>query len=148
MLAERPVEVFLQPFELLVAEFGEPGGFEPGFEIEDVDQGDKMYPGDVEGVPAFTLRPFAVTIEIELAVVGIGDVVLARYDMDLLFQRLHRLIGVVELLVLRQMGDVTGVDDEGGLRRHRIDFGNRLLERAERVRIGGFVEADMTVADL
>src|SRR6516164_2837005 len=46
------------------------------------------------------------------------------------------------------MGDVAGVDDERRGCRHRVDLGDRLLERAERVRVGGFVEADMAVADL
>src|SRR6516162_3250521 len=46
------------------------------------------------------------------------------------------------------MADVTRVNDKGRGCRHRVDLGDRLLEGAERVWIGGFVKADMAVADL
>ena len=48
----------------------------------------------------------------------------------------------------RQMCDVAGVDHEGRLPRQRFDLADRLLERGDRVRVGGLVEADMAVADL
>src|SRR5262249_49852474 len=101
-----PGKILLHPFELLVAELGEAGGFEPRFEIEDVDEGNKVHTADIEGVPALALSSLAVAVEIGLAVVGIGDVVLAGDHIDLLFERLHGLVGVVELLVLRQVSDV------------------------------------------
>ena len=103
---------------------------------------------DVEAVPAFTLRALAIALEIGLAVIGVGNIMLAGYHIDLLLQRLHCLIGVVELLILGQMGNVAGVDDEGRRRRHRVDLGDRLLKGAERIGIGRLVEADMTIADL
>src|SRR3984893_17393112 len=59
--------ILLHPFELLVAEFGETGGFEAGFEIEDVDQGDKVHAPDVEGVPAFALRIFYFTLGLDMS---------------------------------------------------------------------------------
>ena len=46
------------------------------------------------------------------------------------------------------MADVAGMDHERRLLRQGIDLGDRLFQRAERVGIGGFVEADMAVADL
>src|SRR5436305_14552945 len=46
------------------------------------------------------------------------------------------------------MSDIAGVDHEGRFYRHRLDFADRLLERADRVGIGRLVEADMAVADL
>src|ERR1700757_3143666 len=107
-----------------------------------------MYASNVEGVPAFALRPLAVAVEIGFAVVSVGDIVLAGYHINLLFERLHRLIGVVELFVLRQVSDVAGMDDKGRLCRHRVDLGDRLLKGAERIGISRLVEADMTVADL
>ena len=59
------------------------------------------------------------------------------------------LVGVVELRCRRQMADVAGVDHEGGLGRQRIDLGDALLKRAERIGIRRLeVEADMAVADL
>jgi hypothetical protein len=58
------------------------------------------------------------------------------------------LVGIVELVRFRQMGDVAGVDHKGGLSRHRLDLGDCLAQRAERVGVGGLVEADMAIADL
>src|ERR1700722_8126934 len=40
------------------------------------------------------------------------------------------------------------MDHEAGLLRQRDDAADRFLERAERIRIGRLVEADMAVADL
>ena len=58
------------------------------------------------------------------------------------------LVGIVELGVSRQVADVAGVDVEGRLLRHGLDRGDGLLQRPERVGIGGLVEADMAVAEL
>src|SRR5215469_6213401 len=46
------------------------------------------------------------------------------------------------------MGDVACVDHECRFLRQGVDLGDRLLERAQRVRIGRLVEADMAIADL
>ena len=46
------------------------------------------------------------------------------------------------------MRDVAGVDHERWLGRHRLDLVDGLFQRADRIRIGRFVEADMAVADL
>src|SRR5215469_10493099 len=46
------------------------------------------------------------------------------------------------------MADVAGVEHECRLLRQAIDLRDGLFERAERVGIGGLVEADMAVADL
>src|SRR5262249_47412220 len=58
----EPFDVFLHPFELLVAELGEARGFEAGREIEDVDEGNEVYAAVIEAVPALALRPFAVAV--------------------------------------------------------------------------------------
>jgi hypothetical protein len=72
-----------QPFELLIAEFGETGGSEARFEIEDIDQG-RVHPADVEGVPALPASR-AIAFEVRLAIVGVGDIMLAGVDIDLCF---------------------------------------------------------------
>src|SRR5580704_5306084 len=56
----QPFDVLLHPFELVVTELGEAGGFEARLEIEDVDQRDEMHPPMVETVPAFALSALAV----------------------------------------------------------------------------------------
>jgi hypothetical protein len=59
-----------------------------------------------------------------------------------------RVIGIVKLLHFRQMRDVAGVNHERRLCWKRFDLANCLLERADGIGIGGFIEADMAVADL
>jgi hypothetical protein len=59
-----------------------------------------------------------------------------------------KLVGIVELVRLREMGDVAGVDHKGGLGRHSLDLGDRVTQRAERIWVSGLVETDVTVADL
>ena len=56
--------------------------------------------------------------------------------------------GVVELIGLGKVSDVTCMDHEGGLWRDRLHLDDRLAQGAECIGIGGFVEADMAVADL
>jgi len=46
------------------------------------------------------------------------------------------------------VADIAGVDEEGRLRRHRLDLVDRLGERGARVGVGRQVEADMPVTDL
>src|SRR5215831_19656185 len=46
------------------------------------------------------------------------------------------------------MGDVAGVNHEGGLCLECTHLGDRFLERAEHIRIGRLVEADMAVRNL
>ena len=58
------------------------------------------------------------------------------------------LLGVVEFGVLRQVGDVTGVDDEVWLDGQGLDLLDRLEGRAARVGVGRLIETDVRVADL
>jgi hypothetical protein len=53
-----------------------------------------------------------------------------------------------KFLLFRQMAYVAGVNHERRLYRQSTDFADRLLERADRIRIGRLVETDMAVADL
>jgi len=140
--------VLLQPFELVVTQGRETGGFEPGLKIKDVDQPDKMDAGHIETVPALALRILAVAGEIGLAVVSVGHVVLAGNKENLLVRSLDDLIGSVPLFFLRQVTDVAGMDQERRLCRHRLDLGYRLAERGGRVRVCRQVKADMAVTDL
>ena len=107
-----------------------------------------MHAGLIERIPAGALGIFAVAVEIGLAAILIDDVVLARHVMHVEFRLADHLVGIVEFGGAREMRDITGMDHERGALRHRADLVDRLLQRGERVRIGGFVEADMAVADL
>src|SRR5580700_4943114 len=138
----------LQPFELLVADFGEAGGFEAGLKLEHVDQADEVHAAVIEAVPTLALGVFAVTCEIGLAVVGVGDIVLAGQEEHLLVGRFDDLIGVVPLLLFREVADIAGMDEKGGLRRHRLDLLDRLGERGARVGVWRQMKADMAVTNL
>jgi hypothetical protein len=78
----------------------------------------------------------------------IDKVVLAGDVVHIERRFADELVGIVELVRLREMGDVAGVDHERGLRRHRFDLGDGFAQRAERVGVGRLVEADVAVADL
>ena len=133
----------LQPFELLGAEIAQTAGFE----IEGIDQSDEMHAVGVEAVPAVTLGGPAVTFLIDFAI-GIDEVVFAGHVMHVEPRLRNDVIGVVEFLFLRQVGDVAGVDHEGRLLRQGVDLFDRLFQRAERVGIGRLVKPDVAVADL
>ena len=110
-----------------VADLGEAGGFEAGLKFEDVDQANEMHAGHVEAVPAIAVGVLAVAFEIGLAVVGVGDIVLAGQEEEyLLVGPLDDLIGDVPLLFLGEVADIAGVNKEGRLRRHRLDLVDRL----------------------
>ena len=102
----------------------------------------------VEGVPARTLGAFAVAREIGLAHAFIDEVVFARHVMHIERGLTDELACIVELVGLGEVSDVAGMDHEGGLGRHGFDLGDGLAQRAERIRVGRLVEADMAVADL
>ena len=61
---------------------------------------------------------------------------------------LQDLVGVVELVVARELRDVAGMDDEIRLFAKRLHLGDSFAEGRAGVGIGRLVEADMAVADL
>jgi hypothetical protein len=58
------------------------------------------------------------------------------------------LIGVIELFRFGQMGDVAGVNHEGGLLRQCSDLGNGLVERRHRIGVRRRLKTDMAVGNL
>src|SRR6202040_3620242 len=89
----------------------------------------------------------AVVLAIEPHII-IENVVLARDVVNVEARLRDDAIGVVELGRLGEMRDIAGMNDECWLRRERADLLDGFLERADGIRIGGLVEADMAVADL
>lgn len=73
---------------------------------------------------------------------------LARHDMDRNAELAQHLLRQIELLGRGEVSDVAGVDDKIGPDRQRLRLGDHLLQRAERIRVGRLVEAEMGVADL
>ena len=100
-----------------------------------------MHAAGIEAVPAAALGLLAVAREIGLAVVDIGDVVLAGDVENLLVGPFDDLVGGVPLLLLRQVADIAGMDQEGRLHRQRLDLGDRLAERRGRVGVRRLFES-------
>src|ERR1022692_1975410 len=72
-----------------------------------------------------------------------------RHKVDLFGRRSFQcLIKRVEFTRLRELTQITGVNDEIRWVGHGIDFVDRRLQSGGDVRISWLVEADMTVADL
>ena len=71
-----PLEVVLQPFELVVAEIAQAAGLE----IDHVDKADEMHAVGVEAIPAGALGAATIAVAIEL-LLAVEDVVLARHVM-------------------------------------------------------------------
>jgi hypothetical protein len=74
--------------------------------------------------------------------------VLARNVMHIEPRLRDDAVGVIEFGRLGEMRDVAGMDHERRLYRQHPDLVDALVERAERIRIGGQVETHMAVADL
>jgi hypothetical protein len=144
----EPFDILLQPFKLLVANFGEAGGFEAGLKLEHIDQPDEVHAAVIEAVPTLAPGVFAIACEIGLAVVRVGDVMLAGQEEHLLIGRFDDLIGVVPLLLFGEVANIAGMDEKGGLRRHRLDLVDRLGERGARVGVWRQMKANMAVTNL
>src|SRR6266404_5408590 len=79
----------------------------------------------------------------------VKNVMLTRYKKYIFcFAALEHLIKRVELLRLRQLRDISGVDKERRRGGHRIDAIERNLERLRHIFVCLFAEADVTVANL
>ena len=92
--------------------------------------------------------PFPIALEILLAVVA-QHVVLTRHKVDLFRGRSFQyLVERVEFTRLRELTQITGVNDEIRFVGHGIDLVDRRLQSSGDVRIGRLVKTDVTVADL
>src|SRR4029077_1970340 len=77
------------------------------------------------------------------------DVVLAGYKKYILcLTALEHLIKGVELLRLRELGDISGVDKERRRGGHGVDAIQSNLERLRHIFVRLFAEADVAVTDL
>jgi hypothetical protein len=102
----------------------------------------------VERVPAGALGALAVALHVGLTGSLVDHVMLAGDIVALETELADHLGGIVEFLVLRQVGDVASVDQEGRLGLQALHLGDRILEGGERIRVGGQVEADVAVGKL
>ena len=101
-------DVFLEPFELLVAEISQSAGLE----VQHVDQADEMRSLLIEAVPAIALRALAEALVEHLAVV-VEHIVLAGNVKDAVgLQALQRFGQSVEFFGLRQLREVARVQNE------------------------------------
>ena len=134
----------MQPIELFLPEHAEATFLDRG----DIHQADEVNAALVEAEPTGAVRAFAEALEILGAIVT-QDVVLAGDEEDLFrFAVLEHLLEIVELLRLRELREIAGVEDEIGCLRERVNAGDCFAEGRGDIRVGRFVEADMAVADL
>jgi hypothetical protein len=111
------LDVFLQPFELLVAERAEPAGLE----IHDIHQSDEVHTVLIEAVPTRTLCPLAESRQVGRAIV-FQDVVLAGHIEHRERQLGHYLLQRVELRRLREVCQIAGVENESRWFRFALIF--------------------------
>src|SRR5271166_5341712 len=98
-----------------------------GLEVNHIDEADEMDAALIERIPPRALGVFAVAIEIGLALPLVDDVMFAWDVINVELGLTYGLIGIVELLRLRQMRDVAGVDHEGGLGGKGGDLADRFV---------------------
>ena len=140
----KALHIIGEPSQLLGPELAHAAGLE----VHHIVETDEMDTFLVEGIPARALGVLAVALEIGLERHLVEVIVLARHVVHVETHAADDLSGVVELFGLRQMGDVARMKHERRLVGKRFDLGDRLLQRAQRVRIGGLVEANVTVGNL
>src|SRR5580704_7468002 len=107
-----------------------------------------MHPLLVETVPAVTERAFTVAFAILFSVV-VQHVVLAR-NIENLFgtNALECLIERIEFRWLREVAQIARVKDKRRWLVESVNLRNGFAQRGSDVRVGRFVEANMTVANL
>src|ERR1700730_10163362 len=142
--ARLALEVGRKPSQLFIAKRAHAARFQIG----DVDKADKVHAALIEGKPAGALGVLAMTFEIGLAIVLVDNIVLARHVMNIELGFADDSFRIVEFPGLRKMGDVAGVDHEGGLDRKSVYLGDRFLQGPERIRIGRLVETDVAIRNL
>ena len=133
-----------EPSQLFGAEIAHAAGLE----VVDIDETNEMRAAVVEGIPPLALRKLAVAGEIGRAVVLVDDIMFSRHVMHVEPGGADQLIRVVELVRLGEMGDVAGVNHEGGLVRQSADLADGLGQSGVRIGIGRLVEADVAVGNL
>src|SRR5260221_1545813 len=102
----------------------------------------------IEAVPTAAVRALPIALEVPCAVVR-RDVMLAWDVEDAIgLQTLQHVAGGVELLRLRELGDIACVQHEGRALWQRVHSRYGLLKRRRHILVCFLAEADVTVADL
>src|SRR5205085_9185127 len=113
----EPLHVLLKPLELLRAEVAKAAGFQ----VDYVDEANEVDAVAIEAVVAGPARARTIARQIGPAVLLVEQVVLAGHIEHRNADLPDDLLGVVELLLLREVADVAGVDQEGRPDGHRPD---------------------------
>ena len=100
--------IIFQPLQLLTPQRPQSAGFQ----VQHVHQPDEVHAFFIEAVPPRALATFSVALE-ELFAIVIQHIVFARHVEDILWSRvLQNLVDGVKLLRLREMTDVSCVQDK------------------------------------
>ena len=143
--AREPLDVALQPLELLGAQASETFGLV----ALHVDEADEVHAPVVEALPALAAdRALAVAGEVFLAAVEEDVVLTGHVEHALGLHALEHLRHRVERPRLLGVREIARVKDEGRRCRQRVDPRDRLAERRRHVFVRLALEADVGVADL
>ncbi len=137
-------DVVLQPGQLRLAQ----GPHATVAQAHHIDQSDEVRAASVEAVPAVAFGPLAEAPQERPGIGPAKDVVFSRNKVDRQADLGQHRLGGVELVGSGQVGDVAGMQHEGGLDRKGADLGHGFAQGGDRVGIGGLLEADVAVTDL
>src|SRR5690349_17759180 len=115
-------DIIADPGDLIGAEAAET----TRIQMHDVDERDEVHARLIETVPAVAARVRAEAVQKFTTVTRVLRVMFTRHEMNWHIEFAQNLLGVVELLGRREVGNVAGMDDEIGLTRQRTDLRNGL----------------------
>src|SRR6266513_341096 len=138
--------IAFEPFELLISELPQTAGLK----VKHIDQSNEMDTVLIEAIPAgaFAFDVLQVSFTVKFSAI-VEHIMLPGHVENVLGPAaLENLIECVELLQLRQLGDISRVDKERRWSGHRVNAIERDLEGRGDILVRLFIEADVAVTDL
>ena len=140
----EPLDILGKPLELLIPQHAKPAGLK----VHHVDQADKVHATMREALPSRAARAFAVAIQILLGLVA-EHIMLAGNVKRLLHLRAFAdLRDGIEFFGLGKMRQISGVQEQVGPARERVDSIDRDPQCAGHILVDLLAKADVAVADL
>ena len=138
--------VCLEPFKLLVAELTKTAGLK----VQYVDQSNEMDAVLIEAVPTGTFGFDVLEVSFAVEFASIVEHIMLAGNMENVFGSAtpENFIKGVELLRLRQLRDISCVDQEGRRGRHRVNAIESNLKCLGNILVRLLVKPNMAVANL
>src|SRR5437899_3118506 len=145
-VAAKSFYILFEPRKLFLAELPQAARLK----IEDVDQANEMNAVLIEAVPTGTFGFDALQVSFAVEFASIVEHIMLAGNMENVFgsAALKYFIKGVELLRLRQLRDISCVDQERRRRRHRVNAIESNLKCFGHIFVRLLVKADMAIADL